>query len=118
MPCFGCCNEDKLLASIPLVYLCYDSEFAARISIGSWVPKRSQTLYDINSVVYEACQSCLPLQCHHTRSHEGHPFNEMADSAATAASNSSLHMPLVQFNFDLGEDVHALKWISRVSPIR
>ena len=78
----------------PHVVILFDSCYAAAIATAKATPRIQLRLAAILSGLAMALQEQTRVSFHHIKSHDGHPWNELADAGANAASTGLYSTPI------------------------
>ena len=78
----------------PHVVILFDSCYAAAIATAKATPRIHLRLAAILSGLVMALQEQTRVSFHHIKSHDGHPWNELADAGASAASTGLYSTPI------------------------
>eukprot|EP00973_Karenia_brevis_P019624 2691467-Karenia_brevis.AAC.1 len=78
------------LSKVSVIYVCYDSKFAANITQALWTSMQEPLLTSVANSLWVAVQSLTNATMCHVHAHDGHPLNELADSCCSAASRMLL----------------------------
>ena len=72
----------------------FDAFYSAKVSQAFFHAKTNTVLVDFARFVCDLAAECLDLRWVHTPSHDGHPWNELADSGANAAAKLRFRTPV------------------------
>ena len=79
-----------LQAGAPKVLIRYDAMCAANMATGCWTPGHNVELVDTTAEVLSLLKVSTDVRLEHVFSHEGDPWNELADAGAAAFSRRRL----------------------------
>ena len=105
-------QEERQCAATFAFY--YDSVITGNIASGLWTPHCNTDLHDSNRSLVQWLQSRRGvkwIEWEHIPAHQGHPWNEAADTVAEAISSGLLQAPAMTIFAAQLEDPQAHEWL-------